>query len=76
MRTDTARWNFWRADWSERIIVLWDLKISLSSFRKDIVDRVGEGFIYEMSHNPDPTEYVATREGLKIFENKSNTESK
>lgn len=62
-----SRWNFWKKDWSERIIVDWDPKIKLEKFRQDIIDKLGDDFIYERGLSGDQTDFVATNHGLKKF---------
>lgn len=60
----SSRWNFWKKDWSERIIVEWNPKIKLEKFRQDVINKLGKGFIYEPSLNNDKTDFVATGSGL------------
>ncbi len=61
---DNNRWNFWKKDWSLRIIVEWDGKIPLVSFRDQIIEKLGKDFIFERALNSDDTEYTVTKKGL------------
>lgn len=60
-------WNFWRKDWSERIIVEWPKSVYRKDFFSDVQRLVGEDFIYERSLSGQ-TQYKATKKGLKKFE--------
>lgn len=59
--------SFWKKDWSHRISVKWDSRVPLKKFRKQIVELVGEGFIYERSLtlSEDKKIFVAAIDGLK-----------
>lgn len=58
------RYCFWKRDSSKRIIIEWPEKIHLNQFRKDIINKLGDGFIFERSINSNPIQYIASNSGL------------
>lgn len=64
---NNSRWNFWKNDWSKRIIVEWNPKIKLEKFRQDVIDKLGVNFIYERALSNDETDFIATDSGLEKF---------
>lgn len=66
---ENDRYNFWKPDWSKRIVVEWDRSnVFLSHFIKDIRKILGSNAIFEPALNSKPTEYIATINGLKKVE--------
>ncbi len=59
------KWNFWKSDWSERIIVAWNPNVNRKYFFNEIKKLLGANFNYERSVNNDLIEYEATDKGLK-----------
>lgn len=55
--------NFWKPDWSERIIIDWPKNVNSKKFFPEVRKLIGEGFHYERSLN-GTVEYKATSKGL------------
>lgn len=64
---ENNRWNFWKKDWSKRIIVQWEgnAKQPLKKFSKQVAKLVGNGFLYEPALNGKPTQFIVTSKGLE-----------
>ncbi len=72
---ENNRWNFWRKDWSKRIIVQWDnpQKQPLLKFRQGIIKILGKEFIYERAISSDKTQYMVTPKGLVKYKPETAT---
>lgn len=63
---ENTTWNFWRKDWSSRIIVSWDdRKVPLERFSNSIRTLVGNGFLYERSLTADSVQFKVSGNAKK-----------
>lgn len=70
---ENDRWNFWTSDWGKCIIVQWDSKVNHKFFFDEVKKKLGiktsEPMFFERALSSKPTQYIATKNGLKKITN-------